>query len=61
MPFSVYFFTFRHDVFQQNLGRLKKTFAVGERLEESNIHRLLDMCAVSELGKGKRKRNFNIF
>lgn len=48
-------FLFRHNVFQQNLGRLKKGLARGERLEAFNIHTLLHMCILSELGKG----NFN--
>ncbi len=33
--------------------------ARGERLEAFNIHRLLHVCILSELGRGKRKGNFN--
>lgn len=51
-------FPSRYDVFQPNLGRLKKGLARGERLEALNIHRLVHMCILSEPGRGKRKGNF---
>lgn len=44
-------FPFSHDVFQQNLGRLKKGLARGERLEAFNIQSLayvLSACAGEE-------------
>ena len=64
LEFAFYFsfcviFSSKHVVFQVNLGRLKKGLARGGRLEAFNIHRLLHVCILSELHRGKRKGNFN--